>query len=82
MGRIPSIVGRDLLMADAPDSAVPVFGDEERTVLCDRDADGLAADPLIGNDEPGHEVLVFAGLLAGVVEQQAQDLVAGPFRTI
>src|SRR6202011_2577094 len=35
-----------------------------------------------GNDDPGHEVLVFAGRLAGVVEPQAHDLVAGPFRTI
>ena len=27
-------------MADAPDSAVAVFGDEERAVVRDRDADG------------------------------------------
>src|SRR6185312_4469137 len=28
--RIPSFAGRDLLMVDAPDSAVAVFGDKER----------------------------------------------------
>ena len=56
-------------MADAPDRAVAVFGDEER--IRDRDADRPAPDLLVGNDEPGHEVFVFAGRLAGALEQQA-----------
>jgi hypothetical protein len=34
--RIPLFASRDLLMADAPDSAVAVYGDKERTVLRDR----------------------------------------------
>jgi hypothetical protein len=34
-------------MGDAPDRSVAVFGHEERTILCDRNADQAAPDLVI-----------------------------------
>src|SRR5580693_2219318 len=62
--------------ADPPDRAVAVLGHEKRAVVRDRDAD-RAAPHLRGRDhEAGHEILVFAGRLAALVEKQPDDLVS------
>src|SRR3981189_1321733 len=77
-----SIARRRLLMADAPDCPAAVFGNEQRPISGDCHADGPTPDTGVGDDEPGHEVLVFTGRLPGAVEQKADNLIAGPLRTV
>lgn len=45
---IPGSAGDSRLMGDAPDRSVTVFGHEERTIFCDRNADRAAPDLLVG----------------------------------
>src|ERR1700716_357490 len=73
----PSWRGR-LRMGAAPDLSFAVLAHQQRAILRDRNADRAAPDLLVGDHEARHEVLVFAGRLAGFVEQQADDLVARP----
>src|SRR6267142_5643828 len=68
-------------MADAPDRAVAVLGDQQRAVMGDGDPDRASPDLAVIDDEAGDEILVFARRLA-VLEADTNDLVAGPLRTV
>ena len=64
---ITGTYGRSLV-SDAPDRAVAVFGDEQRTVVSNGYPDGTAPYFFIGYDESGHEIFVCACRFSGVIE--------------
>src|SRR5664279_1392022 len=68
-------------MADAPDGAVAVLGDQQRAVVSHRDADRPAPDVAVVEDEAGDEILVFAGRYP-LPQTNANDLVTGPLRPV
>src|SRR3954467_15506275 len=61
-------------MGDAPDGAVAVFGDEQRAIMRDGDADRPAPHLAVIDHKAGDEVLVFAGGYS-VLEANADDFV-------
>ena len=77
-----SLVTIRLVVRDAPYSSAPIIRDEQRPVLSHRDADWPAPDLFVGKHEACHEIFVFAGWLATVVEDEPHDLVARSSRTI
>ena len=64
-------------VGDVPDGAGGVVGDVEGAVGAGSDADGASPDFAIGEDEAGEEVLIVAGGVAGLVERDADDFIAG-----
>src|SRR5258708_34303412 len=68
-------------MRHPPDRAVAVFGEQQRAVMRDRDANGPSPHRGIIDDKAGDKILVFAGGDA-VLETNADDLVAGAFRPV
>ena len=69
-------------VADPPDAIAAVVGDQQRAVRRDRDADRAAPDVPVVDDEAGHEVLVFAAGVAGLVQRDANQLVADADRAV
>src|SRR5579863_8442546 len=64
------------LMRDAPDRAVAVFRDQQRSVARNGHADRASPHFGIIDDKAGHEVLILAGRLA-ILHANADQLVAG-----
>src|SRR5271167_2937672 len=62
-------------MGDAPQRAVAVLGDEQRSIVCDSYTHWTAPDAVVVHYEPSEKVVVFAGRNA-VINSHANYLVA------
>src|SRR5271167_357194 len=69
-------------VADSPDGLRAVIGYEQRAILGDGDAHGPSPNVAIIHDESCHEIFIFAGSVAGLMQGHANDFIAHANRAI
>ena len=76
------VVGSLSRIADSPDGTGAVVGDQQRAIGSNANSNRASPNAAIVDYKPDHEVFIFAGSVAGLVQWNANQFVACPRRFV